>query len=123
MNYLSSTFKCHIYYLPEYKVRKFFLIHHRNIADHRKSQTNLNTFCKGTLLKNEESVKKPPYMQGHLILQVNTVPVIRTDMVMVHHITYTKGEEKNNTTILTRSILQHVLNLQRNTSATNSERF
>jgi hypothetical protein len=69
------------------------------------------------------SVKKPPYIQGHLILQVNTVPVIRTDMVMVHRITHTKAEEKNNMTILTRSILQHVLNLQCNIQATNSEWF
>ena len=60
-------------------------------------------------------------MKGHLILQVNTVPVIRTDMVMVHHITQTKAEMKNNMTILPGPILQHVLNLQCNTDATNSE--
>jgi len=62
-------------------------------------------------------------MQGHLTLQVNTVPTIRKDMVMLHHITYTKAEEKNDTTVLTRSILQHVLNVQCNTGATNSEWF
>jgi len=60
-------------------------------------------------------------MQDHLILQVNTVLVIRTDMVMVHRITQTKAQEKNNMTVLTRSIFQHVLNLQCNTGATNSE--